>query len=449
MSKMLEPKASVQEKQAVPDAADASTHLEKVGPSASLRIRNFRFLLGGSILSSTAGNIQGIGLNWLVYNLTGSGTILGSINMVTSAMSLGMIPVSGFLVDRVRHRKLMFMTNLWLFIITLGLGFILFFGHAKISYLFIFAFLCGVTQTLNQTLGQVVTFDLVPRVDTPNAIALLQTGGYLTRSFVPAIGGFLILWFGAGGNFLFEAGAFALIILSITQLQFPAQKSAPIMGSSFQNIQEGIKYVAKQPVTRTFVLMGFILSLFTIPIVIILPPIYAVKVFHGGPNILGFLLASMGVGGIFGGVAAAFLSRLERWGLVQLASIFLLSLFLLAFAFTTKLWIALLLLSLGGFFEAISLATNQTLLQLSIPNELRGRVTSAVNLGSALFILGSLLAGAGSDLFGGPKMITIILAGTAAGICILIFMLSSTVRNYRLSEGIASNSARKPAGSGS
>jgi sugar phosphate permease len=63
--------------------------------------------------------------------------------------------------------------------------------------------------------------------------------------------------------------------------------------------------------------------------------------------------------------------------------------------------------------------------------------------------LGSLLAGVGSDLFGGPKMITIILAGTAAGICILIFMLSSTVRNYRLSEGIASNSARKPSVSGS
>jgi Na+/melibiose symporter-like transporter len=175
---VLEPKAGVQEKQGVPDAADASTHLEKVGPLASLRIRNFRFLLGGSILSNTAGNIQGIGLNWLVYNLTGSGTILGSINMVSSAMSLGMIPAAGVLVDRVSHRKIMFMTNLWLFIITLGLGFILFFGHAKISYLFIFAFLCGVTQTLNQTLGQVVTFDLVPRADTPNAIAILQTGGY-------------------------------------------------------------------------------------------------------------------------------------------------------------------------------------------------------------------------------------------------------------------------------
>ena len=172
------------------------------------------------------------------------------------------------------------------------------------------------------------------------------------------------------------------------------------------------------------------------------------KIFHGGPNILGVLLASIGVGGIFGGVITAFLSRLERWGLVQLASIFLLSLSLLAFAFATKLWVSLLFLSLAGFFEAISLSTNQTLFQLSIPNELRGRVTSVVNLNVALSLLGSLLAGVGSDLLGGPKTITVVLAGTAAGICILVFLISPTVRNYPLSQGVASNSMKKSGSSG-
>ena len=448
MSEVLDPKNSIEEKRAIPDAAGESAKLEKVDPFASLRIRNFRFLLGGSLLSNIAGWMQGIGLNWLVFNLTGSGTILASINMVLSATSLSMIPLSGALVDRVNHRKLMFIQNMWLFIITSGLGFILLSGHGKILYLFVFAFLCGLTQTLNMTLGQVVTFDLVPRIETPNAIAILQTGGYLTRSFGPVIGGLLILWFGPGGNFLFEAGAFALIIITITQLQFPAQKSASVQISWLKNIQEGVKYVAKERVTRTFVLMGFILSLFTIPIVTILPPIYTVKIFHGGPNILGVLLASIGVGGIFGGVITAFLSRLERWGLVQLASIFLLSLSLLAFAFATKLWVSLLFLSLAGFFEAISLSTNQTLFQLSIPNELRGRVTSVVNLNVALSLLGSLLAGVGSDLLGGPKTITVVLAGTAAGICILVFLISPTVRNYRLSQGVASNSMKKSGSSG-
>ena len=444
MHSRLSPDSSIENNQAITSATVVSTATEKVSPFASLRIRNFRFLLGGSLLFSVAGCIQGIGLNWLVYNMTGSGTILGSINMVLSATSLVMIPMSGALVDRVDHRKLMFVKNIWLFAITLWLGLILIFSHPNISILFVFAFLCGVIQTLNVTLGQVVVFDLVPRKDTPNAIALLQTGGYLMRSFVPAIGGLIILWFGPGGNFLIEAGAFALIIISITQLQFPAQKPNLVRSSSFQNIQEGIKYVAKQRVTRTFVLLGFILALFTVPIIVILPPIFAVKVFHGGADVLGILVAAFGAGGIFGGVATAYVSRLERWGLVQLVSIFMLSLSLVAFSFATKLWVALTFLSLGGFFEAISLSTNQTLLQLSIPNDLRGRVTSVVNLNAALSLLGCLLAGVGADLLGGPKMITIILAGAAAGTCILVFIFSPTVRNYRLSQGIASNSTKKP-----
>ena len=190
-------------------------------------------------------------------------------------------------------------------------------------------------------------------------------------------------------------------------------------------------------------LLGFILALFTVPIIVVLPPIYAVKVYNGGADILGVLLASFGAGGIFGGVATAYVSRLDRWGLIQLVSIFMLSLSLVAFAFVTKLWMGIMFLSIGGFFEAISLSTNQTLLQLSIPNELRGRVTSVLNLNAALSILGCLLSGVGSDLLGGPKMITIILAGTAAGICILVFIFSPTVRNYKLSQGIAANSTKK------
>jgi ENTS family enterobactin (siderophore) exporter len=205
-----------------------------------------------------------------------------------------------------------------------------------------------------------------------------------------------------------------------------------------------MRYVAKERVTRSFVFLGFILPLFTTPIVTILPPIYAVKVFHGGADVLGILLASIGVGGIFGGVVTAYLSRLERWGLVQLVSIFLLSLSLLAFAFSTKLWVALLFLSLGGFFEVISIATNQILLQLSITDDLRGRVTSVITLNAALGILSGLVAGVGSDLLGGPKIITIVFAGTAAIMCIIVLLASSTVRNYRLSQGIVSNPAKKP-----
>jgi len=411
---------------------------ENTGPFASLRVRNFRLLLLGTILSNAAQWIQQVTVSWLVYDLTGSGTMLGSINLVRSMASLGMIPVAGLLTDRVNRRNLMLTTNGWLFIITLILGLVLLFERSHISYLFVYSFLGGMAQTVDMTLRQVVIFDLMPRSITPNALALVQTGWSLMRSLGPSVGGFLLLWFGSGGNFLVQAGAYVLIAISIMYIRFPVRKPGIIQSSPIQNIRDGIRYVIERPVTRNFTLIGFILPLFIIPIFHILPPIYAAEVFHGGPEVLGFLLSFVGIGGIAGGIVTAFMNRIERRGLVQLASLFLLSLSLIGFAFSTKLLFAFPLLASAGFFEVIFLTTNQTLLQLSIPDDLRGRVTSIVNLHAGLLPLGGLIAGIGSDLFGGPKMITIILSGITASLAAIIFLTSSTVRGYRLSQAISS-----------
>ncbi|HEY96916.1 MAG TPA: MFS transporter [Dehalococcoidia bacterium] len=411
---------------------------EKPGPFSSLRIRNFRLLLIGTVLSNATQWIQQVTLSWLVYEMTGSGTILGSINLVRSIASLGMIPAAGLLIDRINRRNLMLITNGWLLFITLGLGLILLFDYSHISHLFVFAFLGGMTQTIDGTLRQVVLFDLVPRSITPNAVALIQTGWSLMRSFGPSIGGFLILWLGAGGNFLVQAGIYALIAINIMYIHFPARKPTAVHSSPIQNIKDGLRYVVERRVTRSFMLMGFVLPLFIIPIYNVLPPIYAAEVFHGGPEVLGFLLSSVGIGGIAGGIFVAFMNRVERRGLLQLVSLFLLSLSLIGFAYTTTLSLALPLLALSGFFEMIFLTTNQTLLQLSIPDDLRGRVTSIVNLNAALMPLGGLVAGTGSDLFGGPKMITIILGTITAGIALIVFFSSPVIRNYRLSQAIES-----------
>ena len=299
-------------------------------------------------------------------------------------------------------------------------------------------------QIVDMTLRQVLIFDLVPRFLAPNAVALIQTGWSLMRVLGPSIGGFFILWFGAGGNFLIQSGVYVLVAITILQIKFPARKSAAIVRTSpLQNIRDGVRYVVKERVTRTFMMMGVIMPLLTIPIFSVLPPIYAVQVFGDkSGTILGFLMASVGAGGIIGGVIAASLGRFEHRGRLQLVALFLLSMSLIAFAFSSTLPLALFCLALAGFFEMIFLTTNQTLLQLSIPDHLRGRVTAVVNLNYALMPMGGLLAGVGSDLLGGPKIITIILASIAAGIAVFVFLVSPTVRNYRLSQGMASNASR-------
>jgi predicted MFS family arabinose efflux permease len=446
MPKVSEYDTDAEKEHATPDATDgSSTPVEKIGTFASMRIRNFRFLWVGTTLSSAAYWIQQVALNWLVYDLTGSGTILGTINFIRSVASLGIIPVAGLLIDRLNRRRLLMIENYWLFTVTFTLGLILLLGHPQISYLFAFAFLVAMAQTVDLALRQVLVLDLVPRSHTPNAMALIQTGWGLMRSFGPAVGGFLILWFGPGGNFLVQAGAYALIVITIMQIQFPIRKSDAVRSSPLENIKEGIRHIVKERTTRAFMMMGFVLPLFIIPIFTVLPPIYAVEVFGDeSGRVLGFLMASVGVGGIGGGFVTASLGRLERRGLLQIASLFLLSLSLISFAFSTTLLVALLFLALAGFFEMIFLITNQTLLQLSIPDNLRGRVTSVVNLNIALSPLGGLLAGVGSDLLGGPKMITIVMASIAAAIAVFILFCSPTIRNYRLSQAISPSSATTP-----
>lgn len=416
---------------------------ERIGVLSSLRIRNFRLLLLGTTLSNAAMWIQQVTLAWLVYDLTGSGTMLGTVNLVRSISSMGMIPISGILIDRMRRRRLLMINNSWLCAISLAIGLLLVTGNDQMIFILIFSFLAGVVTGMENNLRQVLVFDLVPRSHTPNGLALVQTGWSLMRSFGPAVGGFLLLLVSAGGNFLLQSSAYALIVITVMRIQFPDRKPTATKSSALENIKEGIRYVIKGKETRTFMMMGFVLPLFIIPIFNILPAIYAVEVFgDDSGRVLGFLMASVGVGGIAGGIVAASLGNLQRRGLLQLSSLFLLSVSLICFAFSTSFPLALFFLSLSGFFELIFLTTNQTLLQLSIPDNMRGRVTSVVNLNVALMPVGGLIAGAGSDLLGGPKMITVVMAGVPIVIVLLVLIFSPTVRNYRLDQAMERRSGQ-------
>jgi MFS family permease len=405
----------------------------RVGTFAALRLRDFRLLLIGTTLSNAAQWIQQVTLGWLVYDLTESGTALGTINLVRAVAALGLAPVAGTAIDRMGRRRLMLMTNGCLFAITIVLGSLLWVGRIEVWYLFVFAFLGGVAQTFDMPLRQTAVFDLVPRALAPNAVALVQTGWSLMRSLGPALGGALILWFGPAGNFFVQASAYALIALNVMRIHFPARASAGPRLSARQGLSEGIRYVARERGTRTFVMMGWVLPLFIIPTFSALPPIYAKDVFHGGPETLGFLMSAVGLGGIVGGVFTASLGHFERRGLVQLVALLGVSLSLVAFALSPSLAVALPLLSVAGAFEMVYLTTNQTLLQLSIPDEMRGRVTSIVSLNAAISPIGAFLAGAGSDLIG-PRAITAVLSGIAAAIAVAVYARSATVRDYRLSQ---------------
>ena len=406
------------------------------GAFAALRRPSFAWFLAGTTLSNSAQWIQQVTLSWLVYELTASGTMLGTLNLVRSIATLGLAPLAGVAIDRLSRRGLLYATNGWLFTISLVYGVVLLTSPALIWPLFVFALLGGGAQAGRVPLTQTLVFSLVPRAAAPSAVALVQTGWAVMRSIGPALGGFLIVWFGSAGNFFVQAAAYTLVVLTVMKLRLPTERLGVANVPTGSSLREGLRYIASEPTTRAFLLMGWVLPLFIIPTFSALPPIYAKDVFAGGPETLGVLLSAVGVGGIIGGFVAASLGQFDRRGLVQIAALLMLSLSLIGFAYSAKLELALVCLAVAGFFEMIYLTTNQTLLQLSIPDALRGRVTGIVSLNSGLMPVGALIAGIGADLVG-PRLVTILLSGGAAAIAVIVFFASPTIRDYRLSRAMA------------
>jgi MFS family permease len=128
---------------------------------------------------------------------------------------------------------------------------------------------------------------------------------------------------------------------------------------------------------------------------------------------------------------------------LQLFSLLLLSLSLIGFAFSAVLWMGLVYMVLAGFFEMIFLTTNMTLLQLSIPDSLRGRVMGIVSLRSGLMPVGAFIAGIGADLVG-PRMMTILFSGVIGAITVAVFFASPTIRECRLSQALEETETVSP-----
>jgi MFS family permease len=399
----------------------------------------------GSLFASAGQWIQQTTLGWVVYDLTGSGTLLGAISAMRAIPMVLLTPFGGVAADRMDRRVLMLGSQVGMFLLALALGLGLAFHRIQTWHLFMFTFLAGAAQVFNQPVRQTVVFDVVPRPVIPNAVALNTAAFNFTRALGPSAAGFLIAWFGPAGNFFIQSAAYLGVVASVLFIAFPPGRRVSRNTSVLKNLGEGFRYVATDSTTRVLVLLGLIPPILLIPSFMALMPIFAKSVFHSGPTGLGFLLSSVGVGAVGGALFAASLGSFERRGLLQLGALFGMCLALLAFSFSRSLWVALPLLAVTGFCEMVYMTTNQTVLQLSVPDQLRGRVTSIMMLNMSFMPLSGLYAGALADRIGAPAT-TAALSLIALVLAVLVTAFIPRVRNLRLSQVNQARAQSAPAG---
>jgi MFS family permease len=369
---------------------------------AALKHRNYRYLWSGTLLMGAGQWVQQVTLGWLLYDLTGSSILLGLLNGARAIPFLIAGPVAGVVADRVDRRKLLLLVEQFLFATTFLMGLLAATGYVAPWHLFVFTLLTGIAWSFTDPLRQTLIPNVVPKEDLVNAVALNSVANNATKVMGPALGGLLIAAFGVSGNFFVQALAYAGVLIMIYRMAVPRTPAQARQSSMFANMKEGLRYVWSNTLVLALILIALVPRLLAVPYQTLMP-IFQKDVLRVGPAGLGMLMAAPGIGGLIALLAfASIAGRVKRQGVLMLTAVVLLGAFLVIFSQTTSFNLALLTLVGVGGCQVTFNATVNTLLHLTVPDELRGRVMSIYMLDRGLMPAGALLAGTSAHFIGAP-----------------------------------------------
>ena len=402
---------------------------------AAFSERDFAWFFAGNSAFFLAMQMNFILRGYLAFDLTGKAVSLAAIAVAIALPMLVVAPVGGVVADRVDKRRLLIVTQSLAAASDLVVALLVIVGWIEYWHLVAGALGTGAVFAVNMPARQAMVPQLVPQHRLMNAISLQMGGMNLTRIFGPAAAGLLIAPLGVGGVYLLTAVLFALAVASEFQLPRHGMVAAtgPIKNLRAE-VLGGFSYISRQPLMRLLIVTGLLMPLFSFPVQQLLPVI-AEEVFAGDPfesaTALGILAGSTGVGGLVGALIAANLDAAPRKGLIMLAGGVIMGCFLIAFAATSSFLLALVLLALSNTGSMLFMTTNNTVIQASVEQEVRGRVMAVLLMSFGVMPLGVIPVTVAADAFGAPAAI----AGTAAvmlAALLLFFGVSSTLRRLEI-----------------
>jgi MFS family permease len=379
----------------------------------SLRRRNFRLFFFGQLISLIGSWMQTTAQQWLVYRLTGSELSLGVVTFAAFLpvliLSLGM----GVIVDRFERRRLLVITQTWFLLQAAVLAVLTALGVIQYQHVIVLALLAGIGNALDMPARQSFYVDLVDRDEMMNAIALNSSVFNGARIIGPAIGGVVIAVMGEAPAFGLNAISFLAVIGALLMMRLSPFVPPMRHGSGWSELRQGLAYLVADRRVLGLVCMVAAFSVFGFPYVVLLPA-FAGEVLGTGAAGLGALLAAHGVGALASALGLAFLGERRSKGRMLFASRALLPVSVLLLAVSRTPQVSMLALVLGGYTLINQLAITNTLIQMVVPDELRGRVLSTYTWAlGGFWPIGALLTGWMAERLGAPQAVLVV-AGVSA-----------------------------------
>lgn len=337
--------------------------------------REFRLLWLGELVSHTGRHITVVALPFQVFQMTRSPLAVGLIGLAQVVPLIVVSPIGGALADAVDRRKLLLWTQAGL----VGTG-LLFVGGAladepPLWFLYTVAAAQSGLSAVDSPARSAAIPNLVARKDLPSAMALNQVLFQVSDVAGPALGGLILAQFGLAWAYGVDAMSFGAAIIALAAMRPMPPKREPEGARGLAAIREGYAYLRGRRVLQSTFTIDLVAMVFGMPRALF--PVLAAETFHVGPAGLGLLFAALAAGALIGALATGWVRHVRHQGRVVLWSVTLWGAAIVGFGLSGDAFLlALGFLAVAGAADVISAIFRSTILQGTVPDSIRGRLSA-------------------------------------------------------------------------
>jgi MFS family permease len=382
----------------------------------ALAVDDYRRFWYGSLLSNIGSWMQIVAQGWLILKLTDSAFYLGLVGLVRAVPALSLTLIGGVLADRLDRRRLLLVTQTSAALLALLLGILDITGVITVWQILVLAFCSASVMAIDNPTRQALIPDLVGKENIASAVGLNSAAWNAAAVIGPSVAGVLVATISTSGAFFINALSYVMVIYAVWRIA--PRPRLPRSGQSIlENLTAGLSFISKDRRIWGLVIVLAIPTFFGSPYIQFMP-IFAQDILHRGSGGYGLLMAATGIGALTGALLVGRVSRSKRNGRTLLILTMIFATALVIFSISHWFFSSLAVLLFVGAAETLFMATGNTLLQLNVPQQMRGRVMSVYSLiPMGLMPLGSMILGSIGSAIGTPITVA------SGAVVVLVFSL--------------------------
>lgn len=338
--------------------------------------RQYRLLYIGQQVSQLGRQLTVVAVPYQVFVLTRSSLLVGLVSLAQLGPLIATSVVGGAIADAMDRRKLLVVTQMALAVTSVGLALNAMRPAPALWPLFVFSAVAAGLSAIDSPTRSAAVPGLVARRQLPAALALQQIGFQVAQVVGPSLAGLIIARMGLAATYWLDAVTFVAAIVALLAMR-PMVPEGGGRRVGRESIVEGYRFLKGRRVIQSTFYIDLNAMVFGMPRALF--PELGATVFGGGAATVGLLFAAPGAGALVAALTSGWVSRVHRQGRAVLLAVAVWGAAIALFGLTTTLWLALALLALAGAADVVSAVFRNTILQLRVPDRLRGRL-SAVHI---------------------------------------------------------------------